>query len=189
MNRRDAISRVAWLLGGTIIGAELFVDMACTPRPDKVNDLFNTDQLALLDEIAETILPRTSTPGAKDAKVGAFITMMVEDCYGPEDQRVFMKGLSELDDACKKKYSKPFMECDAIQRTEFLTHLDNEQKQYQKDKKEDAPNHYFTMMKQLTLLGYFTSEAGATKALRYVAIPGKYNGCVPYKKGDRAWAT
>jgi hypothetical protein len=62
-------------------------------------------------------------------------------------------------------------------------------KKYNETKKEADPNHYFGMMKQLTLLGYFTSEIGATQALRYIAIPGKYEGCVPYKKGDKAWAT
>ncbi|MEN9349871.1 MAG: hypothetical protein RL372_849, partial [Bacteroidota bacterium] len=64
-----------------------------------------------------------------------------------------------------------------------------EAKKYQETKKEDQPTHYFTMIKQLTLWGYFSSEIGATQALRYVAIPGKYEGCIPYKKGDKAWAT
>lgn len=189
MNRREAISRVAWIMGGTIIGAELFADLACTPRAEKVNDLFDADQVAFMDEIAETILPETSTPGAKAAKVGSFMAVMVKDCYKKEDQQVFLKGLSELDDACKKANGKKFMECNASQRTALLTKLDKEQREYQKKKKEEDPNHYFTMMKQLTLLGFFTSEVGATKALRYVAIPGRFDGCAPYKKGDRAWAT
>jgi len=50
------------------------------------------------------------------------------------------------------------------------------------------PAHYFTMMKQLTLLGYFTSKPGATEALRYVPVPGRYEGCIPYTKGEKAWA-
>ena len=75
------------------------------------------------------------------------------------------------------------------QRKEVLTSLDNERKDYQKNKKREDPNHYFSMMKQLTLMGYFTSKPGATQALRYVAVPGKYEGCIPYKKGDKAWAT
>lgn len=56
--------------------------------------------------------------------------------------------------------------------------------------KEKAMNkvHYFTLMKQLTLLGFFTSKPGATEALRHVAVPGRYDGCMEYKKGDRAWA-
>jgi hypothetical protein len=74
------------------------------------------------------------------------------------------------------------------QKTDLLSQVNKELKAYNDSKKEDDPAHYFGMMKQLTLLGYFSSEIGATQALRYVAIPGKYEGCVPYKKGDRAWA-
>ncbi len=188
MNRREAISKVALLLGGTVIGAELFMNTACNPRAVKVNDLFDSDQLTFLDEVAETILPATSTPGAKAAKVGAFMTGMVKDCYTPEDQKIFIKGILQLDDACKKQFGKEFMDCDARQRTGLLNRLNKEQNKYQKEKKADDPNHYFTMMKQLTLLGFFTSEVGATQALRYVPVPGKYDGCIPYKKGDRAWA-
>ncbi|WP_423146723.1 gluconate 2-dehydrogenase subunit 3 family protein [Rubrolithibacter danxiaensis] len=189
MNRREAVSTVAWLLGGTVLGAELFVELACnTKKSADVSQLFEADHVSFLNEVAETILPETSTPGAKAAKVGEFMGVMVRDCYTPEDQKVFMEGVSKLDEGSQKKYSKKFMELDPKQRTAYLTDLDNEQKQYMKDKKEEDPNHYFRMMKELTLLGYFTSEVGATKALRYVPVPGKYDGCIPYKKGDRAWA-
>ena len=81
------------------------------------------------------------------------------------------------------------MEIDAAQRKALLTEIDTEANKYMAEKKGEDPKHYFRMMKELTLLGYFTSEIGATQALRYVAVPGKYEGCVPYKKGDRAWAT
>jgi hypothetical protein len=66
--------------------------------------------------------------------------------------------------------------------------LDAEQKQYQKDKKKEDPSHYFRMMKELTLLGYFTSEIGSKQARRYVPVPGRFEGCIPYKKGDKAFA-
>ena len=77
----------------------------------------------------------------------------------------------------------------ATEKHDLLVELDKEAKDYQKNKKDGDPNHYFHLMKQLTLWGFFTSEPGATKALRYVAVPGHYDGCVPYKKGDKAWAT
>ena len=47
--------------------------------------------------------------------------------------------------------------------------------------------HFFTMLNQLTVWGFFSSEPGATQALRYVPIPGRYEGCIPYKEGDGAW--
>ena len=81
------------------------------------------------------------------------------------------------------------MESTPQQRHDLLVALDTEAKEYQKSKKKDDPNHYFRMIKELTLWGYFTSEVGAKQALRYVAVPGKYEGCIEYKKGDKAWAT
>ena len=81
------------------------------------------------------------------------------------------------------------MELDAKQRTDLLKELDIAQRDYQEKKEKEDPNHYFRMMKELTLLGYFTSKVGATQALRYLPVPGRYDGCVPYKKGERAWAT
>ncbi|WP_256010639.1 gluconate 2-dehydrogenase subunit 3 family protein [Desertivirga xinjiangensis] len=188
MNRREALSTVAWLLGGTIISADLFTNLACRPKAEKYNDLFTQEQISLLDEVAETILPATNTPGAKDAKVGEFMGLMVRDCYKPEDQKIFINGIGRLEKEAEKKFKKKFSECNAAQRTELLTELDKEQKAYSKDKSQEAPNHYFKMIKELTLLGFFTSEVGATKALRYVSVPGRYDGCIPYKKGDRAFS-
>jgi hypothetical protein len=188
MDRREAISRVALLLGGTIIGADFFMQTGCKSTPEKVSELFSTEQVSFMDEIADTILPATSTPGAKAAKVGNFMARMVKDCYLPEDQKIFTKGLTQLNDASQKKNNKKFLEATPQQRTAVLVDLDNEAKAYQKTKKKEDPNHYFRMLKELTILGYFTSEVGATKALRYMPVPGKYDGNVPYKKGDKAWA-
>lgn len=206
MTRRDALARVALVMGGTaIIGAEAFLTgcgpsssdkgknqddpkSAANPGP-KPKDLFNPEQTAYLTEVAEVILPATKTPGAKSANVGPFMAVMVRDCYTPADQEVFVKGLGQLEEASQKLNGKGFLASTPEQRTALLRQLDTEQKQYSKTKALDAPNHYFRMMKELSLLGFFTSEIGATKALRYLPVPGKYVGDYPYKKGDRAWAT
>jgi hypothetical protein len=97
--------------------------------------------------------------------------------------------MTKLNEASRKKFNgNGFMKITPEQRKELLTELDKEQKDYAKSKKKEDEPHYFTQMKQLTLLGFFTSEPGATKALRYVAVPGRFDACVPYKKGDKAWA-
>jgi len=187
MNRREAISSVALLLGGTILGADAFLS-GCKTKTD-AGVSFTPTNISFLDEVAETILPATGSPGAKAAKVGEFMTVIVRDCYEEKDQKIFMDGMKKLDEASKAKNSKSFMESTAAQRHDLLVALDTEAKEYQKNKKKDDPTHYFRMIKELTLWGYFTSEEGATKALRYVAVPGRYEGCIPYKKGDKAWAT
>lgn len=190
MNRRDALSRVALILGGTVVGANVFLE-GCKPADKKTSSSlteFSPDDVAYLDEIAETIIPATETPGAKAAKVGAFMTVMVKDCYEEKDQKTFRDGMDKINDASTKKFDKVFMSITPQQRHELLVGIDNEQKEYGKNKKKDDPDHYFRLMKELTLLGYFTSEPGCTQALRYVETPGKYEGCIPYKKGDKAWA-
>lgn len=191
MNRRDALSRVALILGGTVIGANIFLE-GCKPADRKaMTGLdFQPEDIAYLDEIADTILPTTaSSPGAKAAAVGTFMTVMVKDCYDEKEQKIFTEGMNKLQDACRKKNDKYFMECTPQQRHDLLVDLDNEQKEFAKNKKKDDPQHYFRMIKELTLLGYFTSEIGATKALRYIESPGRYDACIPYKKGDKAWAS
>ena len=191
MNRREALSSVALLLGGTIIGAEAFLS-GCKTGESKLGASLNLtpNDISFLDEVGETILPTTaSSPGAKATKIGEFMKTIVNDCYEDKDQQIFLAGMQKLDDASKAKNGKSFMESNDQQRHDLLVDLDKEQKDYTSKKKPEDPNHYFRMMKELTLWGYFTSEIGATKALRYVAVPGHYDGCVPYKKGDKAWAT
>lgn len=208
MERREAVKYISILLGGTFIGANAFLT-GCKSETGEATE-FSPEQIAYLDEIADTIIPTTSTPGAKAAKVGSFMTVMVNDCYEAGDQKVFREGLKKLNQVSEKKYDKEFMSITPEQRKELLIAIDKEAKTYQEkvnafNDKENAKEvearnsgkqyerqkmspHYFTMMKQLTLLGYFTSEIGCKQALRYNPVPGKYEGCVPYKKGDKAWA-
>ena len=191
MNRREALSSVALLLGGTLIGSEMFLS-GCTNENKKIGTAgldFSPEDISFLDEVGDTIIPATDTPGAKDAKIGEFMHTIVRDCYNKTDQDIFIAGMGKLNEASKSMNGKYFLESTPEQRKNLLIALDKEQKEYTAKKKQTDPPHYFRMFKELTIWGYFTSEPGATKALRYVAVPGRYEGCIPYKKGDKAWAT
>ena len=209
MERREAVKYISVLLGGTVIGADAFITV-CKTKTGNIHE-WTEDDIAYLNEIGETILPQTSTPGAKAADVGRFMTVMINDCYEEGDQKVFRDGMDKLNDVANKKFGNRFMKLSPQQRHDLLVELDKEAKDYQKtvddfNKNEEAkerdetakgnlkyvrqhmsPNYFF-MMKQLTMLGYFTSKVGMTQALRYEPVPGRYEGCVPYKKGDKAWA-
>lgn len=209
MNRREAIQRVAMLIGGSVIGANLFLEGCTRPASKDVAVLFEKDKMNFLGDLAEAILPETSTPGAKEAGVGEFIPVMIRDCYDPQDQKAFLEGLDSVDDRAKTEFDKKFQELSKEQQLEFVNMLDKEAKEFQAERGkkqrelneeaekngndmeevEQLPNHFFHMLKQLTLTGFFTSEVGMTKALRFVKIPGRYDGNYPYKKGDRAFAT
>jgi hypothetical protein len=186
MKRREAVQYISLLLGGTIIGSNYFLE-GCKSKTG-VSMAFTPEDVSYLDEIADTILPATKTPGAKAAKVGQFMTVMINDCYDADDQKIFHEGMNKLDDFANKTYNDPFMKLNPQQRHDLLAKLDSEQKDYMTKKKKEDPSHYFRMMKELTLLGYFTSEIGCTQARRYIETPGKFEGCVPYAKGDKAWA-
>lgn len=195
--RREAIKRVGVLLGGVALvgGSGLFA--ACSgdrpPPPDAptakpIGD-FSVDDQRFLDEVADTILPTTAkSPGAKAAATGPFMALMVTDTYTPEDRTIFRTGLRSIDDACRTTHGAGFMQVTAEQRLALLEALDKEQYEYQRSKSREEPTHYFRMMKELAMLGFFTSEIGYTQAMRYKETPGEYQPCVPYAKGETSWA-
>lgn len=204
MERRELLKMIAVLTGGAVVGGSVFLE-GCKANPSEMLN-FTKTQLDLLDEIGETIIPTTDTPGAKATQIGKFMQTMVKDCYNNEQQQAFIKGLNELDENCKKQQGKTFVECNAEQRKAFLTTLEKEAKPFNKQVETEEnkereeiktkgwqaevdyqgkPRHYYTMMKQLTLLGYFTSEIGMTKAMNYLPVPTKYDGAYPYKAGDK----
>jgi hypothetical protein len=186
MQRRELLKLIAVLTGGSVVGADLFLS-GCK---SKTTGIFTDGDIAFFDEVAETIIPRTDTPGAKDAATGKFIALYAADCYDEVNQKILLDGISRLNEASTKKYGRDFLKINAAQKQELLTAIDHEAKEYAKvssEGKAEKPPHYFTLMKQLALLGFFTSKPGVTQALRYNPVPGKYEGCIDYKKGEAAW--
>jgi hypothetical protein len=187
ITRREAILRVSSMLGGVALVGQSAMLAGCV-RQTPETALFTADDVAFLDEIAETILPETSTPGAKAAGVGPFIAMMVVDTYDDREQDVFRSGLRTLEDECRKMHGESFMSTTPARRVALLQKLDAEQLQFMRTAKEDEPAHYFRMIKELTLLGYFTSEIGYNQAMRYVETPGRFDPCAPHTPGEKTWA-
>lgn len=171
MKRREALQKVGFMFGGTIAGASLLVQSGFRFIPGDGNDFFSLDQIRFLNEVGETILPKTDTPGAKEANVGEFMAVVVRDCYTPKNQKIFIEGMDKLNELSKQIAKKVFVECNPAQRTELLSRLDKEGVEY------------FKLMKNLTLTGYYTSKLGATQFLNYVSAPGRYDGCT----SERPW--
>ena len=196
MDRREAVKRVGIMLGGiALVGSStgLITECAKDRAPAAAGAAFGSfsaNDIAFLDDVADTILPDTpKSPGAKAAKTGPFIALMVTDTYSPEDQKVFRDGMTALNEASRKANAgATFSAASASQRTTLLEALDTAQFDFQKVRKPDEAQHYFRMMKELTMLGFFTSEIGYTKAMRYVETPGRFDPCPPYAPGEKSWA-
>lgn len=189
MNRREALSAVSFLLGGTIIGAEIFLSGCTNPRTPGQTGLLTLDDTAFLDEVGETILPATaSSPGARETGIGEFMNLIVTDCYNERDQKIFVGGIARLNDAANDKFGAGFMNLKPEERHSLLLAIEEEVKVYSESREPGDPEHYYTMMKQLAVWGYFSSEAGATRALRHVAVPGRFDACIPLEQGQKAWS-
>ncbi|NRF38049.1 gluconate 2-dehydrogenase subunit 3 family protein [Pedobacter foliorum] len=211
MNRREAIRNVAFLMGGALSATTIGVFLGGCNSPSTATniDLFTNDQLKLITEISDIIIPDTSSPGAKAAGVGPFIALMVKDCYPQDAQEAFVEGLDKLEKQARDQFSKSFLELSQEQRTELLGKLreetlaaiKTEQETLGQQKSPDVANdilpkekpktvpRFFSIVRDLTLLGYFTSKIGATQAYEYIQIPGRYDGCVDLKPGQRVWAS
>ncbi|MCU0470804.1 MAG: gluconate 2-dehydrogenase subunit 3 family protein [Arcicella sp.] len=159
MNRREAVQRVALMMGG-VLAAPLMAGVMGQVTNTGASVAVTAEQEALLAEVADIIIPTTDTPGAKAAGVEKFIVRVMRDCYKKEDQDKFYAGLAKLDADSQTKFGKGFIALDTAQKNEMVKLSTTED----------------------------TSEIGATKALEYLPIPGKFEGCIPLKAGQKAWA-
>ncbi|GAB3167696.1 gluconate 2-dehydrogenase subunit 3 family protein [Telluribacter humicola] len=175
MNRREAVQRIALLMGGALSAPVMAGAMG-----EKIYDgpslNVTAEQEALLAELADVIIPTTKTPGAKAAGAEKFIVRVMRDCFPLKDQETFYNGLARLNTESKTKFGKSFEELPLPQKNEMVKHTMT----------SDTP--FFRRMKELTVTGYFTSEIGATQALEYLPIPGRFEACRPLKPGQKAWA-
>ena len=119
MNRREALTATAALMGSAVVGSQAFLS-GCSRSETEVEG-FSDDVLALLDEIGETILPATaSSPGAKAGKIGEFMKIIVTDCYSPAEQKTFFEGISVIQQEAKKKYNIPFIKLTDSQKVDTI---------------------------------------------------------------------
>lgn len=173
-------------MGGAFVGANMLLT-GCSPDKQIVGLNFSPEDIAFLDELGEAIIPTTDTPGAKATEIGAFMVMMVKDTYNAEQQQKFVDGLNLLRKDYKNAKGKDFMDVSVEERTAYLNELKAAGKA-SIDSADGLVPSILGMLQDLTVLGYFTSEIGSTQQLRFFEAPGRYDACIDYKPGDRAYA-
>jgi hypothetical protein len=195
MDRREAIKQAALISGFAMSGSMMTVLLqSCqsdaTPVTEPWTPAFFTEEEGLaLAEIGETILPKTDTPGARDALVHEYIDQAVAACMDEEDQEKFKTGFTALLADCQQEHQKSFVECDAPTRLAFLNKQDKASREFM-DANPDLENEdipFFINLKQMILFGYFTAEKVGTEVTAYLPIPGGYEPCMPYEEGTPMW--
>jgi gluconate 2-dehydrogenase gamma chain len=194
MDRREALKRTAWIMGGVVSAPAIMgVLKGCAAKPtiDWKPVFLSEDQGILVSEVAEIIIPKTDTPGAKDAGVPGFIDLMMKDVYAKEDQDRFLAGLKEFDEAANKEYGDSFIDLSPEDQAAFVKKVHDAALEEERATTPAPKRPFILMAKELTMLGFFTSEPGATQVLQYVAVPGSYKGCIPLSEAGngKTWAT
>lgn len=193
MDRREALQRAAWMLGYTIsIPTLTAVLNGCKAQPELTfkPTFLSEDQAQIVSAVAEIIVPKTDTPGATEAGVPGFIDVLVRDCYKKEDQDNFLAGLKAFNEDAKASMGDTFLELDADKQTEYVTKVHNDTiEANRREEYKDKPRPFILTMKELTVVGFFTSQPGAEQVLQYIAVPGKYEGCKPLAEVGKTWAT
>ena len=190
IDRREALRRAALLLGGALSTptvAGVLAGCEARPTPDGAwkPRALTPDQADLVATIADHILPETDTPGARAVAVHRFIDAMLAESYGPEDRERFLAGLADVDARARRTCGRAFLQCATTDQRALLEQLDRDAFATTAGP-DNAP--FFRTMKELTLVGYYTSEIGATRELRHAPVPGRFDGCVPLAEIGRAWA-
>jgi hypothetical protein len=190
IGRREALRRAALLVGGALSAPTIAGVLAGCESPRSAEGAWkpralDTDQTELVATIAEHILPETDTPGARAAGVHRFIDTMLAEYYPAADRQRFISGLAEVDARAQRLAGRPFLRCSPEQQRAILDELDREA--FARPPSPTTPS-FFRTFKELTVVGYYTSEIGATRELRYVQVPGRFEGCVPFESVGRTWA-
>lgn len=186
MERREALKMTSLLLGYTLGGSALVILDGCKSEPQLnwTPQFFSPENILIIADVAEIILPKTTTPGAKDAQCEKYIDAAVFGFYTKEKQDKFVKDLEIFQDTAKNKFSKSFLALNENEKEKVVEIVVNDMKSKSEDEK-----HIFKTLKELTIMGYCTSEVGATGGLfDFRPVPGPYQGCIDYATVGKTWA-
>jgi gluconate 2-dehydrogenase gamma chain len=196
MNRREALKRVAWLMGGTVSASAILAIRRGYATPTSAAgkpSILSAPQMAIVSTVSEIMIPRTDTPGAVEVGVPGFIDLMLKDVYTQKDCDRYLAGLAEFDAAAQSKHGGKFVALESAQQVALVREFHDaavveERRLDRAHARSQRP--FILMTKELTLLGFFTSQAGATQVLQYVAVPGSYHACVPVRQAGngKTWA-
>jgi hypothetical protein len=186
IDRRTALKQLAIACGLALSTQSLSLMAASFTLPTdpsrKKNKSLNAQQLTLVRELGELIIPTTDTPGAIAADVHTFIDHQLAYCFNAQEQQAIFAGLAKLDAQAQAQHAAVFLACDKTKQIALLTDMEAARNGFDQDDR-----NFFKQFKALVVFGYYTSEIGATQELAYSAIPGGYKA-IKFAEVGKAWA-
>jgi hypothetical protein len=179
MERRELLKVMALALGGSVALPESVFAKLAEPLDPAALKFFSAPQRELVALVAETIIPKTDTPGAIDAGVPASLELLAQDCLDPADQRILLDGLAGLEARAAADFGKTFAGLTVAERIQLLTAMEREAKQ------AGGPHSFIRRFKDLTKFCFVHSEAGATQAFDFNMVPGRWDPAAELKPGQK----
>jgi hypothetical protein len=134
-----------------------------------VSNELSPAHIALVRAIADTIIPRTDTPGATDVGVHKFVDVIVNE-YLPETERTAgLAGLDAIDARARTESNVAFAELSGEKRSAMID-------SFEKGDRNVEPSRTYWRLKGLVVHGYFTSEPVMRDVLKVIVMPGKFEG-------------
>jgi len=190
MKRRKAIGTILLAGGATAAGFGGYEWYELSKSPDRN---YLSTRKSLLVELAETIIPATDTPGAREAGAIDYMMHLLNECTDTKTLNRFVEGLQDLEAYTQKQFHRDFSDCGDREKQAVLTHFSQKSgirfRLLEKVKNKVTGKSFFETLKSYTVQGYCISEKGASLGMRYIAVPGKYLSCIPLELNQRAWAT
>ena len=202
IDRRQLFAASLLVFGGVssrAAVAALLGDREPTPEPGVRTAAIPPALLPVVAAVSEQIIPTTDTPGAIAAGVPAFIQEVITYWCGETERAAFVKGLQSLEDWCISGFQRGFAACSPEQQSRALEELERQARSFEQARAAMAPNlspekafdaraPFFVLIKDLTVIGYYSSEQGATQELRYNPAPGRFIGDIPFSKVGKRWS-
>lgn len=189
MQRRNALKLLAGAAALPLLSRDAlaFFQAVQAQISDKATlKAFTPQQHAIVETMSELIIPATDTPGAKAARVSEFIDLILSDWADDADKNAFFDGLAKVDQSSQTLFGKNFVDSTVAQQNEIIRGLDAQLvadfERIEPDRHGKRPlleKTFFYMMKNLTLIGYYTSQVGAQEELHFEIIPSAHEQCVP----------
>jgi hypothetical protein len=190
MKRRKALLGISLLAGGALISYTGLKWLRFNSAPEFKSLVGNKKLIASL---ADTIIPKSHSPSASECGVHEFIIKMVMEATDVRTQNKFVSGLAAVEEYSSSQFGNSFVDCSIKEQNQIVAYFSSKEKPYRgivgKIQKKLLGKPFFDTLREYTVVGYFTSEQGATTALRYSHIPSKYKACQPYTQGEKAWST
>ncbi len=194
VDRRKFLQCAAIALGGSLSAACRDAVLNHDPeQPLRVaTSALTDDQVSSISALVDRIIPATSTPGATDVGVHEFVEFMLTEGYGESQVEIFLDGLTRLNDLATEATGSRFSAASPEVQDSILSAIEAEElaaagSSFAALFAADQDRPFFSLAKELTIVGYFTSEQVATNQFSFSHAAGYFDGCVDLDSGQKPW--